>query len=183
MSGVAYRQRFAAETTPLSAPGKQFLSVFRRLQRETGKLVPPRAALTMSACRGFVSHIGIFEVVGHRDVRARLEGRAVVSRTGIENTGENFFEICPEELRDPVWSMFCSVLDEPRGDLAFMQEVYERPLIVEVLALPFSDVNGVPRFVISASSPLDDADGSHLRKEGERMKIGEIFCRHRIDIG
>ena len=161
--------------------GQDFFNLFGSLQRETGRLVPPRKSLGLAASRTFAPYLSILEIREPKTALVRIVGTAIVSRTHIDNTGKNWFELFPAESIDPIWQAFRHMLDTPRGSLVFAKEEYQRSVVIEVLSFPFADDDGVPRFIVSTTAQVDIND--LMLRGDEAMRPGEVMSEHLLDIG
>ena len=122
--------------------GQDFFNVYGSLQRETGRMVPPRKSLGLAASRLFAPYLSILEIREPMVALVRIVGTAIVNRTHIDNTGKDWFELFPAEAREPIWRAFRHMLDTPRGSLVFAKEEYQRSVVIEVLSYPFADGDG-----------------------------------------
>ena len=178
----------AVESTALKLPGFQtkqgtlFDQVFRDLQAQSAKLVPPRKALTPSVARAVLPYLFIQEVVDPETVIMRLIGTVILSRNGVNATGRNLYELMPPDMRRMSWLHLRRLLDTPCGSRMICTESYDnREVVTEMVSFPFADASDLPRFVIAASAEVDLQE---LAARGDSTKkFGEVLSMEYIDIG
>lgn len=110
----------------------------------------------------------------------RIVGTAIVNRTHIDNTGKNWFDLFPRNVKEPIWRAFREILDTPQGSLVFAKEEYQRSIMIEVLTFPFADDDGTARFIVSTTTEVD-IDDLILRGE-DPMRTGQMMSEHKINI-
>lgn len=161
--------------------GRRFVEAFRALQQQTGRLVPPRKALTLSLARPFASYMSILEVLGPRAAIFRIMGTGHVDRTRVENTGKNWFDLADPASHEHHWLHFQRILNTPCGCIGQYKEKYDKPLLIEAINFPFADSEGHARFIVSTNTELSLDD---LVTRGEASMVpGEVEITSYLDIG
>jgi len=159
-----------------------FCRDYRRLQLETGQIVPPRKAFTPATARAPLPYLSILEFKSPQLLLVKLVGTAIVNRTRIDNTGRNMLDLMPPELRADAIAGFRELLDTPCGATYISHENYGDVAIpIEILSFPFADAAGRPTLIISLSV---ETDRQELMLRGEDpMALSTIFSKRTIDLG
>jgi len=164
-----------------TAAGVSFAETFWALQEQTGQLVPPRKALTLSMARPFAAYMSILEIAGPRSAIFRIMGTGHVDRTRVENTGKNWFDLAEPESHEAHAKHFRRILTTPCGCLAQYKEKYDKLLVIEAINFPFADNEGRARFIVSTNVELSIDE---LLTRGEASMVpGEFDRGTYIDIG
>jgi len=171
----------AKERLSRTEAGTRFIEAFKALQEKSGRLVPPRKELTLAIARPFVAYMSILEVLGPRTAIFRIIGTGHVSRTRMENTGKNWFDLADPLSHELHWQHFQRVLNTPCGCIGHYLEKYDKALLVEAINFPFADNDGRPRFIVSTNVQLSLED--MLTRGDASMVPGEVEPAAYIDIG
>lgn len=156
MTRPLQQPEIAAQPPRLSPESHAFLDNWRALQAGAGG-VPPKAAFDPTRIPALLPQVVLYERRARDDFHIRLIGTAVVERIGREATGANVLELIAPEASGLVAQILNRVLDAPCGHASVVEDVYPsgRRQRVEVLRLPLADADGVPRFIVSLTQPLD----------------------------
>lgn len=163
-------------------PCRQFADYYMRMQAEGGTLIPRRSAFKPAAAKAFLPHISIYEVVGERQVNARLIGTSVTTRTKMNITGKNLLETLPPQARDWSWAYIQHILHTPCGGTFLSREHYEHyASSVEIMHLPFLNANGNPTVFLSVTCEVELNDRAVLSAVPRSLRSAEEV--RYIDLG
>ena len=107
--------------------------------------------------------------------------RAGSTRTRVENTGKNWFDLADPLSHELHAQHFQRILNTPCGCIGHYLEKYDRPLLVEAINFPFADNEGRARFVVSTNVQLSLDE--MLTRGDASMVPGEIEPGAYLDIG
>jgi len=141
---------------PITSRQAQGLTAYwRELVNKTGD-IPSRVDFDPIAIPTILPSIFLIERLQQDTYRFRLQGtefadRGVSDLTGIVLTSEK-----AKPGQSPLFDILTRVLGTPTGlhILGVEQSEKGRQSLVEYVALPLLDTNGMPRFVVGSASPL-----------------------------
>jgi hypothetical protein len=166
----------------LTHQGAQFATYYGDVLKRTGHTMPRRSDFKPNDARAFLPYLFIQEVIDPDTVIFRHVGTVIVSRTGADGTGMNFFDVVPPEVREHSWLHLRHLLDTPCGSRVVATEPYQdKHLVTEMVSFPFADKNGTPRFVIATSAEVSLQE---LALRGNyTLQFGQVISFEYLDTG
>ncbi len=139
---------------PTSRQAQELTAYWNRLTEPAGG-IPPRAAFDPIAIPAALPSVFLIERLDVDTYRFRLLGTDFAERGVIDLTGTLLKRSEVDPDRSPVFSVLDRVLDTPCGIqmLGVEQNEQGRQVLVEYVALPLADEEGIARFVVGTGSP------------------------------
>ncbi len=99
----------------LSEEFDTFLAYWDALPRERHPFLPSKQHITPARFGGVIQNIGIAERIGDLDMRVLFYGSGIERVSGIKVTGQNYYDLLPQEFVKPLSIFHAYVFEIPCG--------------------------------------------------------------------
>lgn len=144
---------------------ERLTAYWRRLQEESGGEVPARRGFNPARVVQALPHIYLLKQTDQATIEVRLCGTAIDDLSGVPITGKNYLDVCLPEERDYYRLVIHQSLATPCAMKLIQDVTYAsgRNLTLVTLAYPLSDEDGIPRFLVGVTVPVQELRSNELR--------------------
>ena len=144
---------------------ERLTAYWRRLQEEAGGEVPARQRFNPARVVQILPYIYLLKQADQTTVEVRLCGTGIDDLSGVPITGRNYLDTCLPEERDYYRLAIHQSLATPCGMKIIADVTYAtgRNITLVSLAYPLSDREGIPRFLIGVTVPVQELKSNELR--------------------
>jgi hypothetical protein len=165
-----------------TAEGERFAAQFHELQKQTGAIVPPRAAFQPSSMRKLLPYLAMLEVQGPEVILVRLVGTAIINRGRVDMTGKNLLDFYPPAERDWAMRHHLRMLKTPCGSTFLSREDFgDVANYTEIVNYPLADEAGAARFILGIA--VETSRRELLMRGDAQMQISAFSNQRFLDIG
>lgn len=160
-----------------------FSLYYAELQKSTGQLIPPRAALNPAHIKTLLPWLAIAEAESDEVWTIRLMGTGLVDRAGADLTGQNYLKVLSANHREARLQAADNLFNWPCAAVAVQQETYEQgsPILVEQVSYVFAKSVEKPSLFVAIERDF----GTSFEPEGrgKRTAIKSVLAGRYLDIG